>query len=67
MKAERVTKSLPDASAVRVPARAPAWVVPAVKTVLLVLDLALAFAAFSVAFYLRQGGSIIDTAGGGRA
>ena len=60
MKAERITHSTTEASAVRVPARAPAWVVPAIKALLLIADLALAFAAFACAFYLRHGGSIIQ-------
>ena len=68
MKAERIKPPLTEASAVRVPARVPAWVVPAIKTALVIADLALAFAAFAYAFYLRQGGSLIQhTAGGGRA
>jgi exopolysaccharide biosynthesis polyprenyl glycosylphosphotransferase len=65
MKAERSTQSLTEASAVRVPARVPAWVVPAIKTGLVIADLALAFAAFTGAFYLRQGGSIIGHMGSG--
>lgn len=68
MKAERIKQSLTEASAVRVPARVPAWVVPAIKTALVIADLALAFAAFAFAFYVRQGGSIIQhTANGGRS
>ena len=42
MKPERSKQSLTDASAVRVPARAPTWVIPSVKTALVVIDLALA-------------------------
>jgi exopolysaccharide biosynthesis polyprenyl glycosylphosphotransferase len=67
MKAERTKQSLTEASAVRVAARAPAWVVPAVKTLLVVSDLTFAFAAFACAFSLREGAAIIQhTAGGGR-
>jgi exopolysaccharide biosynthesis polyprenyl glycosylphosphotransferase len=54
MKAERIAKSLPNASAVRVPARVPAWVVPAVKTFLAFVDLALALLSFLAAFYFRH-------------
>jgi exopolysaccharide biosynthesis polyprenyl glycosylphosphotransferase len=54
MKAERIAKSLPKASAVRVPARVPAWVVPAVKTFLTFVDLALALLSFLAAFYFRH-------------
>jgi exopolysaccharide biosynthesis polyprenyl glycosylphosphotransferase len=53
MKAEHL--ELTNASTVRVPARVPSWVVPGVKTALLLLDLTLAFAAFAFAFYVRQG------------
>ena len=68
MKAERIRPSLTEASDVRVPARVPAWVVPAIKASLLIADLALAFAFFAFAFYLRLGGAIIQhTAGGSRA
>jgi exopolysaccharide biosynthesis polyprenyl glycosylphosphotransferase len=55
-----------DASQVRVPARVPSWVVPAVKTALVVVDLALAFGAFALAFYFRQGGALIEQTTGGR-
>ena len=66
MKAERINPSMLDASTVRVPARVPAWFVPTVKTALLIVDLALAFAAFAWAFYIRQGASLIQqTAGTG--
>jgi len=67
MKAERITKTVTEASAVRVPARVPAWVVPASKSALVVFDLAIAFAAFAGAFYLRQGGSIMQHTAGGRS
>src|SRR5204862_5224171 len=64
MKAERVRNNLMDAAAVRVPARAPSWVVPSVKTGLLVLDLALSFAAFSGAFVLRQSSEVFTHVNG---
>jgi exopolysaccharide biosynthesis polyprenyl glycosylphosphotransferase len=54
MKAERIAQSLPNASAVRVPARVPAWVVPAVKMFLTFVDLALALLSFLAAFYFRH-------------
>jgi exopolysaccharide biosynthesis polyprenyl glycosylphosphotransferase len=68
MKPARIKEAFTRAHAVRVPARVPAWVVPAVKTSLLIVDLALALAAFAGAFYLRQGASIVQhTALGGSA
>jgi exopolysaccharide biosynthesis polyprenyl glycosylphosphotransferase len=65
MKAERIKQSLTEASAVRVPARVPAWFVPGLKVSLVIADFALAFAAFAGAFYLRQGGSIIQQTANG--
>jgi exopolysaccharide biosynthesis polyprenyl glycosylphosphotransferase len=65
MKPERSKQSLTDASAVRVPARAPAWVIPSVKMALVVVDLALALSAFVGAFYLREGASITQHTNGG--
>ena len=59
MKAERIKTTLTDASTVQLPARMPAWVVPLVKTGLLLIDLALAFATFAYAFHLRQGGPLV--------
>jgi exopolysaccharide biosynthesis polyprenyl glycosylphosphotransferase len=67
MKAERLKTSAIDPSAVRIPARAPAWVVPAVKTTLLIVDLGIALAAFLYAFYIRQGGSLMQQTVAGRS
>jgi exopolysaccharide biosynthesis polyprenyl glycosylphosphotransferase len=65
MKPERVKESLTDARAVRVPARAPRWVVPAAKTAIAVADLSLALLSFLAAFYLREGVSIFYRAADG--
>jgi exopolysaccharide biosynthesis polyprenyl glycosylphosphotransferase len=54
MKAERTKEFRTDARAVRVPARAPRWVVPLVKTLLATTDIALATTSFTLAFYLRH-------------
>src|SRR5437870_3819590 len=54
MKAERAKDFVPDARAVRAPARAPSWVVPFVKTLLVLSDIALAILSFTAAFYLRH-------------
>ncbi|HLE63019.1 MAG TPA: sugar transferase, partial [Pyrinomonadaceae bacterium] len=66
MKPQRIRKPLKEASAVRVPGRAPRWIIPSVKLTLVLLDLLIAVFAFVTAFYLRQGASIVqpDTAGG---
>jgi len=45
---------------VRVPARAPRWVMPAVRTALVVTDLLLALTAFVLAFYLREGKEVFQ-------
>jgi exopolysaccharide biosynthesis polyprenyl glycosylphosphotransferase len=55
MKAEHLKHPSIDARTVRVPARVPSWVVPGVKSALLIVDLALALSAFALAFFLRQG------------
>jgi len=65
MKVERIKTTLTEASTVQVPAHMPAWVVPLIKTALVLLDLALAFAAFAYAFKLRQGGSLVHTGADG--
>ena len=60
MKVEAVkTSSVTDPRAVRVPARAPRWTVPLVKTLLAVTDIALALLSFVFAFYLRHGDAIV--------
>jgi exopolysaccharide biosynthesis polyprenyl glycosylphosphotransferase len=63
MKAEHLKSPLIEASTVRVPARVPAWVVPGVKSALLIVDLALAFAAFVFAFFIRQGDPLMQQGG----
>jgi len=64
MRAE-VAKSTTTPEAVRVPARAPRWVVPLVKVGLAVSDVALAIASFVLAFKLRHGQGVFyrDTLG----
>jgi exopolysaccharide biosynthesis polyprenyl glycosylphosphotransferase len=64
MKAERIKERLINASAVRVPGRAPSWIIPTVKVLLVVTDCLIASGAFLAAFYLREAGSILDTTGG---
>lgn len=62
MKAERVKEIITDARSVRVPARAPRWAVPAVKTTLAITDVALALLSFVGAFYLRHYEPILSRA-----
>ena len=53
-----------DPSIVRVPGRAPRWIVPAVKAGLVIADAAVAAAAFMLAFYAREGVSVFAAEGG---
>jgi exopolysaccharide biosynthesis polyprenyl glycosylphosphotransferase len=64
MKAERIQTQMFDAASVRVPARAPAWVVPSIKAALVVVDILFAIAIFAGAFYLRQGSPLLQQTGG---
>src|SRR5260221_10731339 len=60
MKAERIKEIKSDARAVRVAARAPRWVVPLVKTLLVATDVVLAISSFTLAFYLRHHDLILN-------
>lgn len=64
MRPERIKKNVVDASTVRVPARAPQWIIPTVKTLLVITDLLIAAGSFLAAFYIRQGTSILQTSNG---
>jgi exopolysaccharide biosynthesis polyprenyl glycosylphosphotransferase len=55
MRAERKKIRLTDPSAVRLPARAPRWIVPTVKVSLIVVDALAATFSFVAAFMIRQG------------
>src|SRR5215472_586230 len=66
MKPARIKTRAMAPEAVRVPARAPAWAMPVVKLSLLIADLVLALAVFALAFYLRQGVSLLAHAPGGQ-
>lgn len=59
MRAERVKNQTVPASTVRVPARAPHWVIPSVRVALVVADFLIALFAFVAAFYLRHGGPVL--------
>ena len=47
-----------DPSVVRVPGRAPSWIVPTVKVALVIADAVIAVSSFMVAFYVREGASV---------
>jgi exopolysaccharide biosynthesis polyprenyl glycosylphosphotransferase len=55
MRAERQRQRFFDARSVRVPGRAPRWIVPTVKTGLVVADALAAAFSFIIAFTLREG------------
>jgi exopolysaccharide biosynthesis polyprenyl glycosylphosphotransferase len=59
MRAEPVKNSTIDASLVRAAGRAPLWVMPVVKAALVIADVIIAVAALMLAFYLREGSSIL--------
>ena len=46
------------------PARAPQWIIPTVKSLLVATDLLIAAGSFLAAFYLRQGAAIFQTTNG---
>ena len=52
-----------DPSGVRVPGRAPRWIVPAVKAGLVVADGFIATSAFMLAFYVREHASVFGAVG----
>ena len=64
MRAERNKQTMIDASAVRVPGRAPRWIVPAVKGSLVVADAAAAALSFMLAFYTRERDAVFANGGG---
>jgi exopolysaccharide biosynthesis polyprenyl glycosylphosphotransferase len=64
VRAERTKQTIIDASVVRVPARAPRWIVPTVKIALVIADAVAAAFSFMLAFYTREGVSVFATGGG---
>src|SRR5947209_4505440 len=65
MRAERSEKLRVSANEVRAKARAPRWVVPAVKAALVVADAVVAVASFAAAYVLREGGGVLAGLGAG--
>ena len=65
MKAEPTRESGVTPRAVRAPARAPTWVVPLVKSLLVIVDAALTGLCFVAAFYLRHFQSVFHRAANG--
>ena len=63
MRVEQIKNPLVEARIVRAPSRAPHWVIPTIKTALVVTDSLIAAVSFGAAFYLREGGAIFRQAG----
>ncbi|HVG30801.1 MAG TPA: sugar transferase [Pyrinomonadaceae bacterium] len=65
MRAESFDKLLVKARAARAPARAPEWVIPAVKAGLVAADVSVTAACFLAAFYVREGEPVFARAASG--
>src|SRR5215218_4842555 len=63
VRAERTRQSMIDASLVRVPGRAPKWIVPSVKVALVLADALSAAFSFILAFYVRERASVFAAGG----
>src|SRR6185503_13913292 len=59
VRVERIKNPLVKASTVRAPSRAPHWVIPTIKTALLITDSLLTAVSFVAAYYYREGGAIL--------
>jgi exopolysaccharide biosynthesis polyprenyl glycosylphosphotransferase len=65
MRAERIKSPRVTASTVRVPRRAPQWIVPTAKLALVVGDALIASFSFIGAFVLREGASVYEWSAAG--
>ena len=65
MRVEQSEKLSVSANEVRAAARAPRWVVPAVKAALVAADACVAVASFVAAYALREGGGVLERFGPG--
>jgi len=57
---QKIDYQVSEAKSVRASAHAPQWVIPTVRSTIVLADCLLAAAAFAVAFMVRQGGNIFD-------
>jgi len=60
MRPERIKQALTQAGDVRVPARAPQWITPTVKSALVITDILIALGSFIASFMLREAGPIFS-------
>ncbi|HEY6232549.1 MAG TPA: sugar transferase [Pyrinomonadaceae bacterium] len=65
MRAEQIKTPVLERKLAPAPSRVPHWVIPAIKTGLLVADSVVAAASFAIAFYLREGSAIFQPASEG--
>ena len=65
MRAEQIKNPIVEASIVRASSRAPHWVIPTIKTALLVTDSLLAAVSFATAYHFREGGPVFQSTGDG--
>lgn len=65
MRVEQIHNPLIDPTIVRASSRAPQWVIPTVKSALVVTDALIAAVSFAAAFYFREGGPIFQQPDGG--
>ncbi|HEX3280855.1 MAG TPA: sugar transferase [Pyrinomonadaceae bacterium] len=63
LRADRIAKARIGASVVQASARAPHWVLPLIKTALVIVDLLISTAAFPLAFYWREGLPVLASGG----
>jgi exopolysaccharide biosynthesis polyprenyl glycosylphosphotransferase len=66
VRAEPINNAVINRRFASVSARAPQWIIPAVKTAMLVSDALITAASFAIAYYLREGSAIFQPAGDGR-
>jgi exopolysaccharide biosynthesis polyprenyl glycosylphosphotransferase len=66
VRVQPIHKPVLDASIVRAPSRAPHWVIPSVKFLLVCADVLIAAASFALAFYIREGTAIFSASGADR-
>jgi exopolysaccharide biosynthesis polyprenyl glycosylphosphotransferase len=64
MRVEQINDRLIDRSIVRASSRAPQWVIPTVKSALVVTDALIAAVSLAAAFYFREGGPVFQQPGG---
>jgi len=65
VRVEQIKTPLVKAGIVRASSRAPHWVIPAIKTALLVMDGLIATSSFVVAYYFREGKEIFQQTSNG--